>query len=298
MGECAMRLLWLIVVFVMSSGCKQDESSVAAHNASVELALRAPVQKAITNSAVKFSKECMVNLGLCWYRIGRSANEKDLPSVTIKSADSTLGFQNVTDVTLVVDDQVGKDIENIDVALRGLPDNSTHEQNRDFIYKLIENIKSSGWKHYYSPGDPRISGSNSSKIDSPGKVLGHYVSSHPWFDPDYVIDMNRWRKVSSFYSWCFYSQGDYLTLKAWRRNSSDDPATRGTYLITMEFKTEREFWLSEFSGNKDRANWKELLPARLSKYKDSRRFIEDEARASGMKIDESYQDPPIQALSK
>lgn len=285
-------------MLLLVSACNDHGSNMTNKSSTIELALHAPIQLVVSRSPVKFSQECMQNLGMCWYEVSNSANNKNLPTVVIKTPHGLLDVPQVTGVTIVEDDRVGSDVENIDLSLRGLPDNSTHEQNRDFIYSLIEVIKSAGWKHYYSPGDPRISGSQANKINAPDNVLGAYVSSHPWFDPDYKMDMGNWVKVRAFYRWCFYSDGDYLTLKAWRNDSSADPAMKGTYLITMEFRTEEDFWMQEFSGDKDRANWKALLPARLKKYQEGRFVLEEKARAAGIEIDETYKDPPIQALSK
>ncbi|PHN20918.1 hypothetical protein AO240_11775 [Pseudomonas sp. ICMP 460] len=166
-----------------------------------------------------------------------------------------------------------------------------------FISQLIDRVKNSGWKHYYFPSNPRISGSQAAKIMTPDKVLERPVLGHPWLDPDYKPDLEQWLKTS-VYEWYFYNDGAYLSVNARRNDSKDNPTKTGTYLITMEFLTERQYWVSDFDEDKDRANWKELLPARLKKYQDARRDIEDKARANGIEIDESYQDPPIKALSR
>lgn len=264
----------------------------------IEIVLRAPIQETIENSAVKFSQECMKDLKLCWYRVKKSANDKELPNVLIKNASSTLSIEKITNITTVIDESVGSNVENLDITLRGLPDNSPHEQYRDFIYQTIENIKSSGWKHYYFPSDPRISGSQIEKIITPDGVLGQSVLSHPWLDPDYKTPLDRWLKIGSFYNWYFYNDGVYLNLKAWRHNSKENPAQTGVYLITLEFMSEREFWNDGVSNEKDRLNWKELLPARINTYHATRLKIEEEARNAGIEIDESYQDPKIHALEQ
>ncbi|PHN20915.1 hypothetical protein AO240_11760 [Pseudomonas sp. ICMP 460] len=298
MGECAMKSLWFIVIFIFLNGCNDRESTVTVHNANVELALHVSAQETIANSAEKFSKECMKNLGLCWYKIRRSANEKDLPSVTIQSADGKISFQHAIGVTVVVDDKIGKNIENIGVTLRALPDNSTHEENRNFIINLLKDIKVAGWQRFYLPEEPRISGSQAAKIDVPGEVLGHPVLNHPWLDPDYKIDIDHWLKSGPLYKWYFYHNDEYLSLMAWRRDSNDNPGKTGTYLITLGLRSEREFWLAGIVDKQDRANWKALLPKRIEEYHALRSALEKKARAAGIEIDETYQDPPINALRK
>ena len=133
------------------------------------------------------------------------------------------------------------------------------------------------------------------KIDSPDHVLGHYVSSHPWLDPNFSIDIERWLKIGSFYNWFFYNDGVYLHLKAWRHDSKDTPAKTGTYLISLEFQSEREFWISSIPEN-ERYRWKELLPEKLNSFHEARLAIEEKARAAGIEIDDSYHDPKIKAF--
>lgn len=286
-----------VVIFLFLLGCENSEFNMKEQRSTIELALHVPIQHILNVNAGSFSQECMPGLDMCWYKMARSFNSKVLPDAIIKSPAGDLSIPNVTLVTIAVDERVGTDVENIDIVIRGLPDNSTHEQNRDFIYDVIDNIKRSGWRRYYAPGHPRISGSQSNKIASAKNVLGYYVSSYPWLDPDYKTDMERWLKFDYFHNWHFYKEGIYLHLKAWRRNSQETPALTGTYLITMAFKTERERWVSEFSEDEDRARWKELLPARLKDYREKRHLIEEQARARGIDIDEAYQDPPIHALT-
>ncbi len=293
-----MKSLWFVTVFIFLSGCDNNESKMTVNNSNVELSLYAPAQETINNSAVRFSKECMENLGVCWYKIRRSANEKDLPSVTIQSAGSKISFQHAIGVTVVIDDKIGKNIENIGVTLRALPDNSTHEENRDFIINLLKDINAAGWRRFYFPEDPRISGSQAAKIDVPGKILGRPVSNHPWLDPNYNIDIDHWLKSGPMYKWYFYHNDQYLSLMAWRRDSNDNPDKTGTYLITLDLRSEREFWLAGIVDKQDRANWKALLPKRIDEYHALRSALEKQAREAGIEIDETYQDPPINALRK
>lgn len=291
-----MKLHWIMIFTALLTACNESKSTMTNGPATVEVTLHTPIAEVIDRSTTKFNQECMKELELCWYKIDKSANDKDLPDALIKNATSELTLKKATNITIVIDEKIGSNVENIDITLRGLPDNSTHEQNRNYIFQIIENIKSAGWKHYYFPSAPRVSGSQSAKIDSPNKVLGHYTSSHPWLDPDYPIDIDRWLKISSFYDWYFYNDGAYLHLKAWRHDSKDSPMKTGTYLITLEFMTEREYWVSGFSEDEDKARWAELLPARLKSYEETRRLVEEKIRAKGIEIDETYQDPPIKAL--
>lgn len=291
-----MKLNFALILLIFLTACNDNGSAKMNNISPIEIQLHSPIKSTIEKSPIEFSKECMSELELCWYKIDKSANDKNLPTIAVKNIASTLTVDQITGISILIDERVGDKIENIAISLRGLPDNNTHEDYKVFIEKLIENIKSAGWQYYYYPHDPRIAGSQASKIDTPDKVLGASVLSHPWLDPDYPTTIDRWLKISPFYNWYFYNDGAYLHLKAWRHDSKDNPTKTGTYLITLELMTERDFWVSGFSEDNDKAMWKELLPARLKSYQESRRIVEEKARAKGIEIDENYQNPPIKAL--
>lgn len=291
-----MKFLWIFFSGLLLAACNNGESNMTTAQNNIEIELHDQIEKAVQNSPLKFSQECMSELDLCWYKFKRSANEKELPTITVKNSSSSLTIEKATSITMVVDKKVGDTIENLDLTVRGLPDNSPHEKQKTFIYNLLKKIQAAGWKHYYYPGDPRISGSQLKKIPSPDSVLGYLTSSHPWLDPDYELDIDRWLQIESFYNWYFYNDGVYLTFKAWRRDSKDTPNETGTYLLSMEFLSERDFWSSGFTKDEEKAKWKELLPAQLKRDHDARAAAENNARAAGIEIDENYKDPVIKAI--
>lgn len=292
------KWLWLASMFIFLTSCNNNDSNAINNSIPTDLALHASIQETIKHSKIPLTQECMKQLGLCWYKFYQSANSKNLPDVNLQSNTSTLNLHHVTSITMVIDEKIGQKIENISLTVRGLPDNSTHEQNRDFILTLINDVKLSGWERFYLPEDPRIPGSQAAKIDTPGKILGHLVSSHPRLDPNFPIDINHWLKSGPLYKWYFQHDGEYLGLSAWRRDSENTPSKTGTYLIRLEFQSEREFWLSGITENLQRENWIALLPKRLERYHDARLALEKKARNAGIEIDETYQDPIIHALKK
>jgi hypothetical protein len=291
-----MRFYCFVLFFLLSAcGDARDigSGSMTGKKSTIEIQLQEDINTLLTASPVKFSEECMSQVNMCWYKIDKSFGDVDLPSVKVNGA---LILDDVAAVSIAIDKDVGNNIESLDLSIRSLPDGSKHKEYQAFLYSLLEKIKSAGWTHYYAPSDPRISGSQIDKISSPGKVLGDYVLSHPWLDPDYRLDLDRWLKVDDFYDWNFYNNGSYLTLRAQRRDSDDAPNERGTYLVSLNFTTEREYWAPAFNDSKDKARWKELLPGLLKNYKAIRDAREKKAIDAGIKVDSSYQDPPIKAL--
>ncbi|AZD29546.1 hypothetical protein [Pseudomonas chlororaphis] len=292
-----MKSVVFLLIGIFLVGCNKAEET-HVKNPVIHMGFNKPVQNLLKESPVEFSKDCMDTVDMCWYKIQNPSSSSNLPSVNISLDNKTLNINQVSDITTAVSKEFGENLSNLKLTLRGLPDNSPHKDQRDFIYALINSIKAVGWQHYFFPSDPRVSGSQAKKINSPDDVLGFYVSSHPWLDPDYEMDMDSWLKVGSFYNWYFFKDGVHLNLRAWRKNSKDTPGERGTYLITLNFKTEELYWLSGFEEKNERRNWRELLPARLKKYAEMRQEREEKVRAAGIEVDESYQDPQIKALEK
>jgi hypothetical protein len=279
-------------------GCNDDSNgSMSVEKPLIKLELEQSIEALTAESPIEFSKECLDEADMCWYKINRTGSDPLLPSFQIQQSGRILLLQQATDISIASTQRIDESVQNFNITLRGLPDNSPHEETQKFIYTLIGDIKEAGWQHYYFPSDPRISGTQADKIDSPDEVLGSYVMSHPWLDPEHQIDLQRWLKFGSFYNWYFYNDGSYLHLRAWRRDSDSAPMEKATYLITLEFLTESAYWLSGFSDEDDKARWKELLPARLDDYRQHREKQEERAREAGIEIDEAYQDPPIKALA-
>lgn len=295
------KFCWLLLAALLvacDENSKPGNPRITATHPMIEVQFEQTIDSLIAKNSLEFTPDCLKPAGMCWYEIDRRTADPNLPTVLVRHGNTPLHLEHVTNITTVINDKHGDEIQNLSLILRSIPSNSRHEEYRDFIYSLNEKIKQANWKHYYFPSDPRIPGVEANKIPSPDDVLGSYVMSHPWLDPSHKIDLERWLKFGSFYNWYFYNDGAYLHLKAWRRDSDDAPKERATYLITLEFLTETEYWLSGFTEKEDRARWKELLPERLEGYKQQRKELEAKARAAGIAIDEDYQDPPIKALEK
>ncbi len=262
----------------------------------VEISLHEDIKNVVARSPIPFKPDCLAAVGVCWYEISRPPNSKELPTASVKTGSRTLLLKNTFRISTAVFDRYGSQIENIEIILRGLPDDSLHEDHQNSIYTLISGLQRAGWKHYYHRSDPRISGKEMNKINTPEEILKKRVFSHPWLDPNYKIDLKRWLEIGPSYSWYFFNEGSYLHLQARHWLSKKAPKERGTYLVSLTFSTEAEFWRTPFQG-KDKLRWKELLPDELMIAKKQREELEVDARAAGIEIDESYQDPLINALN-
>lgn len=95
--------------------------------------------------------------------------------------------------------------------------------------------------------------------------------------------------------WYFYKDGVYLTFSVQRENTPDSKQELGSYLFTLSFRSETEFYKS-FIDSDDREHWKTLVPAELRKMAKERAAAESLLKKSGILIDENYQEPTISTL--
>ncbi|MCY1358797.1 hypothetical protein D9M69_453400 [compost metagenome] len=262
----------------------------------LELRFGEIMQSLLNRSPVELHANCLRPADICFHEFDYSANSPRLPSIVIKHNDQSLKLEHVIHLMTSSNAAATTDVEKFDITIRGRPDNSTHEENRRFVYSIVAAIKAAGWMRYISPTSPRVPGAQAGNIDTPDKIAGLYVFSHPWFDPDYTMPLEQWNKVEGFYDWYFYSSGVHLNLSAIRIDTKADPANRGNYLVSLELKVDDYYWRYYFDTKEEQANWKKLLPAELRKYAELRAENEARLRAAGIEIDESYQNPPIEGV--
>ncbi|WP_241190465.1 hypothetical protein [Pseudomonas chlororaphis] len=261
---------------------------------SINIQLGSPVEDLLTQSPVKFSSDCLAAANICWHEINQSRDDQNLLSVRIIQSKGALELDQVVSLGIVADDDISKDIEEVEATFRGLPDNSTHEDNRALVYNLIEKLKSAGWHKYYFPSDPRIPGSELDKFDWKKSVFGRSPLSHPLFDPDREMSLEQWTGSGMLYDWYLYS-GDYLAHIKVVRNSEVASTETGTYLIKIELTSLNTFWQNSFE-EEERPNWKKLFPEHLKALLLLRSEAESKARTAGVEIDQSYQAPAMEQV--
>lgn len=294
-----MRTLWLLA-FLFLIGCdsspKEGAHKVKSEVASINVHLGTPLETLIKQSPIEFVADCLSAVDMCWYEINREGKDQALLDVIITQPKGRLELNRIVALNIVADGEVSKDVEEVEVTLRGLPDNSTHEGNRVLVYELINTLKKAGWQKYYFPSDPRIPGSQLSKFDWSSNVFGRSPLSHPLFDPDREMSLDQWKKAGMFYDWYLYS-GDYLAHVKVLRNSTVASEETGVYLIKVEFMSLDTFWRASFE-EKDRPRWKELFPAHLETLLLQRSQAEAKAREDGVDIDLNYQAPTMERVDQ
>jgi hypothetical protein len=164
----------------------------------------------------------------------------------------------------------------------------SHDEARLKTYAILQRIEQAGWKITTPRGDPRLSGK-----DRLNYVLT--VDEFLGLDTRYTPTLEEWMRIQSRTSWSFYADRLYMKVSFTRERTLTDPAKPGSYLLSFDIRSEAEEYRA-YVGPDNRARWKELLPAELAPRDAERAKKEATLKAQGIKIDESYQDPPIPAL--
>jgi hypothetical protein len=293
-----MRYLWFLV-FLTLGGCdnnsNEDGDKLKNEMVNLNVELGQPVEVVLGSSPLEFSKDCLAAVDMCWYEVRRAGKDKSLINLFVNQPESITLIERVVGLSFVVNGGKTNSVEELVVTLRGLPDNSFHEENKALVYALIAELKSAGWARYYFPSDPRISGVELNKVNSADGFFGERPFNHPLFDPDYEVSLSEWLATDGFYDWYMYS-GDYMShVTVQRRNSSVDPARTGIYLIDVEFMSLDNFWRRDFK-EAVRPKWKELFPAHLQQLRNKRLVTEARAKAAGVSIDENYLPPRMERV--
>lgn len=294
-----MKYFWLLCFFALG-GCddNKDEggNKLKDEIVNVSVELGRSVEVILANSPLGFSTDCLAAVDMCWYEIRRAGKDQSLINLFVNQSESTTLIERVVGLTLVVNGKKTDKVEELVVTLRGLPDDSSHEENKKLVYALIAELRSAGWAKYYFPSDPRISGGELGKVNSSDDFFGTRPFNYPLFDPNHEMSLPEWLATDGFYDWYMYS-GDYIShVTVQRRNSSVDPTRRGIYLIDVEFMSLDNFWRRDFE-EAVRPKWKELFPAHLQQLRNKRLLTEARAKAAGVSIDENYLPPRIERVN-
>ena len=166
-------------------------------------------------------------------------------------------------------------------------DTISHLEARDAMMRMLRTLQQAGWRRYIYRAEPRVKSRSS--------LLHAYADNLNGLDLNYVPTLQEWMRLGEKANWYLYADGAYLTMQFMRDETRMHPDQPGAYLLTFELKTEAEDTKGYFAPD-DKKRWKELWPARNSALQQERAAAEVKARAQGLEIDTTYQDPPILAL--
>ncbi|WP_176517293.1 hypothetical protein [Pseudomonas faucium] len=271
-------------------GC--GEANMNREKPTIRFEIDTPIDKALSSSSVDFKKNCMQ--GLCLYKFSLSFANTLRADVSINSNNGNLKFDDVVSTTLGTFEN--NTINNARVTLGGVPQDSKHDQAMRYFYQQIGKLQTAGWKRYIFQNEARVSSEEARKFESTRSIFGKPVGTGPWKDPALKLSAEEWLALPTINSWYFYRNGVYLLLRVQRENDTQAPQKQGSYLFTLSFESESEFYKGFVEGEKNRENWKAHVPAELKRMAQERAQTEARLKQMGIAIDEDYQDPPIKAL--
>ncbi|MGN8261973.1 hypothetical protein ACLEJW_21950 [Pseudomonas sp. SMSB3] len=262
------------------------------NKSTIRFQIDAPIDNALASSSTTFKKDCMQ--GVCLYKFSLSFANPVRANLSIDSKTGSLNFDDVVSTTLGTFES--NIINNARVTLGGVPEDSEHEQAMRYFNQQVEKLLSAGWERYIFQNEARVSGEEAYKFENPRSILGKPVGTGPWKDPALKLSAEEWLTLPTINSWYFYRDGVYLIFRVQREKNTQAPQKLGSYLFTLNFESESDFYKGFVEGEKDRENWKALVPAELKRMAQERAQTEARLKKMGIAIDEDYQDPPIKAL--
>ncbi|HEK1010975.1 TPA: hypothetical protein SMP92_004284 [Pseudomonas putida] len=276
--------------FILITAC--GEPSLSTNNPTIQFEIDTPIDAALSSSSVKFNKDCAQ--GLCLYKFSLSFTNASRANLTMNSSTDRLEFNDIVSTTLGTFES--NIINYARVTLGGVPQDSEHNQAMRYFYEQVDKLRLAGWKRYIFQNEARVSGEEARKFESARSILGSPVGTGPWKDPALKLSAEDWLALPTINSWYFYKDGVYLLFRVQREKNTEAPQKLGSYLFTLNFESESEFYKGFVEGEKDRENWKSLVPPILKRMAQERAQTEARLKKMGIAIDENYQDPPIKAL--
>jgi hypothetical protein len=205
---------------------------------------------------------------------------------------NSFSIENILSITAVEDSlssQEGLVKFNVNAA-PAATDLIGHDEARKKFISVLQNIRKAGWNIFIDEGDPRLR----------GQAMLNFAlseSSSSSLDADYEPTFAEWMSTRSNMLWQFYANRVYLTVSFSREPTLLDPQKPGAYLISFTIESENEHYRGYVTPNQ-RAKWKSVLPSQLQYLPGMREKKEDELRAKGIRIDETYQNPPLPNLNE
>ena len=298
-----LKWLTLLLAICLSAGCQEKNSTISTQAHAVKNEQKAtPMTQEVTikigelgsefqnryPSQVKINKQ---PAGIDFYSIDWDAR----PRGTVKIdhgknsfvVEDVLGLQTSIDLELPKE---GFDSISIYAGLATSNDQGLipHDEARDKFYAILKAIEQKGWSVITPRSRPRLVGQN--RLNYAFKV-----SNSIGLDTQYLPTLDEWMQIENLTDWNFYKDRQFLTVHFKRERTLLNPAKPGSYLLTFSLRSEAEHYRA-YVGPDNRARWKELLPAELATRPDKRAKAEAALKAQGIKIDETYQDPPLPDL--
>lgn len=221
------------------------------------------------------------NVGLNFLEIDAARHSTTI-TAAIKTSNLTTIIPNAMSILATEDRDRKAGITDLDVTAKvnqgGMQSHSIAHQ---YVLKLIQSLRKTGWRYNLYATDPRLKGQ---------AAFNQFKQSN--LDPDYPLSFEQWMALPRPLTWEFYADHTYLTLTVDRDISHLDPAKPGAYFISLTFQPREEAERLQVD-EKDRDHWRDTWVKRYRAFRAERNIEEAKLRAQGVPIDTDYQDPPL-----
>lgn len=276
----------LFVFSLLISGCNRNDEikhmnnfekkiHIAINEHGEELKNRHPNMVRVTHQPV----------GVSFYKI--DWDEKDKGIVLIKSNKLSFEIDNVLGFTGNENDDLeneGMSQLNIISGITG-PNGISHEDARVKFLEIISKLRNIGWQSTIPFSAPRFK----------GKDMLTYLFNFQrptTLDASYLPSLDEWMRLPDLTTWEFYGDRTFLRVNFVRDSNKLDPKKPGAYVINFALESDINYYKG-FAPPLQRDAWREILPSELKKAESRRKAIEKELVQKGLRVDETYQDPPI-----
>jgi len=284
-----MRKTLAIVVIAALFGC--ENSDMKNDKPTININFNEPIQSLLSASTASLSRDC--NSDICFYEFDTSSDSPNKAILTIDSGGQSLVLEEVIGAMLMT--YKSDFLANSYITLNGVKPDTEHALAMQYFNETIAKLNKAGWQRYIYPNEARIPGAEAKKFKEIDEIFGAPVGTGPWQDPALKLSKDQWLSLPMFNNWLFYKDSEYLKLTVQRENNSKAPKEIGSYLFTLTFRSESDFYKG-FIDDQEHDNWQKLLPAELKRMAQERAQTEARLKQMGIAIDENYQDPPIKAL--
>lgn len=284
-----MKKIVSLLMMAILSGCIRTGEEAEIVDSSINLNINEPSADYVRRNAslIKVSNRPP---GVHFY-VARWDREKP-GTANFDHGENAFSIENILSITAVEDSllpQEGLVKFNVNAALAAT-DLIGHDEARKRFLSVLQNIRKAGWHIFIDEGDPRLRGQAMLNFALSG-------SSSSSLDADYEPTFAEWMSTRSNMLRQFYANHVYLTVSFSREPTLLDPQKPGAYLISFTIESENEHYRGYVTPNQ-RAKWKSVLPSQLQYLPGMREKKEDELRAKGIRIDETYQNPPPPNLNE
>src|SRR6187551_94527 len=185
-----------------------------------------------------------------------------------------------------------EDVENLNAGLAEFNINSgmsassliMHDEARQKIMALLQQMLTLGWKPVISYEVPRLTGEQAYIYsEQENYFLGTPVN--------YIPTLEQWMRIDSG-DWQFYADDIFLKINFQRDSKRMNPNEPGAYLFSFELISKEAKAKNQFEGD-DREHWQDLWIDKIKSMKKERYAKEKGLIQRGFTIYTEYQEPKI-----